>query len=436
MASKRKKETFKDAILKRWKIVSKVNKKEISNSKQEKKNGEKIQKRSTFSTAEVVTIVIITAFISLLMGLVISNSTNQTGNYKAVSPEMQDFLEEYNNIIDNYYDDVDEKELLDAALESVIDSLGDPYTGVVDDSLANSLSTRLQGTYSGFGIEIANNSENYIYIVNVIEDTPAEKVGLQLYDKIIAMDGVDVTNTSTTDFVTMVKKNTNQVIKLTILREGVEMNIDITREKITLKSVSSTTYEVDNKKIGYIYISVFAANTDSQFSEALATLEESGIDSLIIDLRDNTGGHLTAVENMMSEFFDKTHIIYQIQDKKDVTKYYSTGKETKEYPIAVLVNGNSASASEMLTAALQEEYGATVIGTNTYGKGTVQEVQSTNSGVQYKLTTKKWLTPKGNWVNGVGISPDVEVKLDESYFSNPTEDNDNQLQAAFDTLTK
>ncbi len=436
MASKRKKETFKDAILKRWKIVSKVNKKEISNSKQEKKNGEKIQKRSTFSTAEVVTIVIITAFISLLMGLVISNSTNQTGNYKAVSPEMQDFLEEYNNIIDNYYDDVDEKELLDAALESVIDSLGDPYTGVVDDSLANSLSTRLQGTYSGFGIEIANNSENYIYIVNVIEDTPAEKVGLQLYDKIIAMDGVDVTNTSTTDFVTMVKKNTNQVIKLTILREGVEMNIDITREKITLKSVSSTTYEVDNKKIGYIYISVFAANTDSQFSEALATLEESGIDSLIIDLRDNTGGHLTAVENMMSEFFDKTHIIYQIQDKKDVTKYYSTGKETKGYPIAVLVNGNSASASEMLTAALQEEYGATVIGTNTYGKGTVQEVQSTNSGVQYKLTTKKWLTPKGNWVNGVGISPDVEVKLDESYFSNPTEDNDNQLQAAFDTLTK
>jgi carboxyl-terminal processing protease len=436
MASKRKKETFKDAILKRWKIASKVNKKEISNSKQEKKNGEKIQKRSTFSTAEVVTIVIITAFISLLMGLVISNSTNQTGNYKAVSPEMQDFLEEYNNIIDNYYDDVDEKELLDAALESVIDSLGDPYIGVVDDSLANSLSTRLQGTYSGFGIEIANNSENYIYIVNVIEDTPAEKVGLQLYDKIIAMDGVDVTNTSTTDFVTMVKKNTNQVIKLTILREGVEMNIDITREKITLKSVSSTTYEVDNKKIGYIYISVFAANTDSQFSEALATLEESGIDSLIIDLRDNTGGHLTAVENMMSEFFDKTHIIYQIQDKKDVTKYYSTGKETKGYPIAVLVNGNSASASEMLTAALQEEYGATVIGTNTYGKGTVQEVQSTNSGVQYKLTTKKWLTPKGNWVNGVGISPDVEVKLDESYFSNPTEDNDNQLQAAFDTLTK
>ena len=436
MASKRKNESFKDMILKRWKIISKNDKKEFSDIKGKVRISERIKKHSTFSTAEVVTIVIITAFISLLMGLVISNSTNQATNYEAVSPEMQDFLEEYNNIIDNYYDDVDEKELLETALESVINSLGDPYTGVVDNSLANSLSTRLQGTYSGFGIEIANNSDNYIYIVGVIEDSPAEKVGLKLYDKIIAMDGVDVTNTSTTDFVTMVKENTNQVIELTILREGVEMNIDITREKITLKSVSSTTYEVDNQKIGYVYISVFAANTDTQFSDALDALEKAGIDSLIIDLRDNTGGHLTAVENMMSEFFDKTHVIYQIQDKSDITKFYSTGSKTKDYPITVLVNGNSASASEMLTAALQEEYGATVVGTTTYGKGTVQEVQTTDSGVQYKLTTKKWLTPKGNWINGTGISPDVEIKLDEAYFSNPTEENDNQLQAAFDTLTK
>lgn len=436
MASKQKKESFKDMILKRWKIVSKNNKKQTFETERKSNKSEKQKNHSSFSTAEVVTIVIITAFISLLMGLVISNSTNQTTNYEAVSPEMQNFLEEYNNIIDNYYDDVDEKKLLETALESVINSLGDPYTGVVDNSLANSLTTRLQGTYSGFGIEIANNTDNVIYIVGVIEDSPAEKVGLQLYDKIIAMDGVDVTNTSTTDFVTMVRENTNQVIKLTILRDGKEMNVDITREKITLKSVSSTTYEVDNQKIGYIYISVFAANTDSQFSDALAALEEAGIDSLIIDVRDNTGGHLTAVENMMSEFFDKTHVIYQIQDKDDITKFYSTGSKTKKYPIAVLVNGNSASASEMLTAALQEEYGATIVGTKTYGKGTVQEVQSTDSGVQYKLTTKKWLTPKGNWINGTGISPDIEVKLDESYFSNPTEDNDNQLQAAFDALTK
>ncbi len=436
MASKQKQKSFKDLILKRWKIVSKNKKKELL--KKDKKVGisEKIKNHSTFSTAEVVTIVIITAFISLLMGLVISNSTNQAADYKAVSPEMQDFLEEYNNVIDSYYGDVDEKELLQTALESVINSLGDPYTGVVDGSLANSLSTRLQGTYSGFGIEIANNSDNTIYIVGVIEDSPAEKVGLKLYDKIVAMDGVDVTNTSTTDFVKMVKENTNKVIKLTILREGVEMNIDITRELVTLKSVSSTTYDINNKKIGYIYISVFASNTDTQFSDALKALEDAGVDSLIIDLRDNTGGHLTAVENMMSEFFDKTHVIYQVQDKTKATKYYSTGTKTKDYPIAVLVNGNSASASEMLTAALQEEYGATIVGTTTYGKGTVQEVQTTGSGVQYKLTTKKWLTPKGNWINGTGITPDVKVELSDSYFSNPTEENDNQLQAAFDTLTK
>lgn len=435
MTSKRKRKSFKEQILKRWKISRETIEK-VFNSNKKNKIHKKSKVQSTFSTTEVVTIVIITAFISLLMGIVISNSTNESTDYEAVSSEMQDFLADYNDVIGSYYDDVDEKKLLETALESVINSLGDPYTGVVDNSLANSLSTRLQGTYSGFGIEIANNSDNNIYIIDVIEDTPAEKVGLQLYDKIIAMDGVDVTNTSTTDFVTMIKKNTNQTIKLTILREGTQMDIDITRETITLKSVTSTTYEVNNQKIGYIYISVFAANTDTQFSEALETLEESGIDSLIIDLRDNTGGHLNAVENMMSEFFDETQVIYQIQDKKDTTKYYSTGKVTKEYPIAVIVNGNSASASEMLTAALQEGYDATIVGTTTYGKGTVQEVQTTDSGVQYKLTTKKWLTPDGNWINGVGITPDVKVELDNSYYSNPIEDNDNQLQSAFDILTK
>lgn len=436
MASKRKPNSFKEQILKRWKLISKKDKKSDIELVKNKSITNKIKKHSMFSTTEVVTIVIITAFISLLMGLVISNSTNNSEDYKAVSPAMQNFLKEYNEIIDNYYDDVDEDELLETALESVINTLGDPYSGVVDKSLANSLSTRLQGTYSGFGIEIANNSDNYIYIVDVIENSPAEKVGLKVYDKIIAMDGVDVSNTTTTDFVNMVKENDNQVIKLTIIRDGSQMDINITREVITLKSVSSTTYEVNNKKIGYIYISVFAANTDAQFKEELKSLEQSGMDSLIIDLRDNTGGHLTAVENMMSEFFDKKHVIYQIEDKNGITKYHSTGKETKNYPIAVLVNGNSASASEMLTAALKEEYGATVIGVKTYGKGTVQEVQATDSGVKYKLTTKKWLTPDGNWINGKGITPNIEVSLNSEYFSNPTEENDNQLQTAIKTLAK
>lgn len=436
MASKHKKVAFKEQVLKRWKLI--FNKRDNSTSKKSMllDINDKIKGHSTFTSMEVITIVIITAFVSLLMGLVISNSTNKSTEYKAVSSDMQEFLDEYNDVINDYYGDVDEEKLLQTALESVINSLGDPYTGVVDTSLSNSLTTRLQGTYSGFGIEIANNTDGDIYIVDVIENTPAEKVGLKIYDKIIAMDGTSVTDTTTTDFVKMVKENTNKVVSLKIIRDGSEMNIDITREQITLKSVSSTTYTANNKKVGYIYIKVFAANTDVQFSEALEALEKSGIDSLIIDVRDDTGGHLTAVENIISEFFDKKTVIYQIQGKTDITKYYSKGKKNKTYPIAVITNGGSASASEMLTAALKEEYGAKVIGTNTYGKGTVQEVQTTDSGVQYKITTKKWLTPKGNWINGVGIKPDIEVELSDTYSSNPTEANDNQLQTAIDTLTK
>lgn len=436
MASKHNQDFFKKNFLKRWKLKSKKHTDEKAEDMISSDNVSKIKKHATFSTLEVVTIVIITAFVSLLMGLVISNSTNKSSEYKAVTPAMQEFLDEYNDVIGNYYGSVDESKLLKTALESVINSLGDAYTGVVDTSLSNSLTTRLQGAYSGFGIEIANDSDNNIYIISVLSDSPAEKVGLKANDKIVAMDGESVENMTTTDFVTKVKKNTNKEVTLTVIRDNQSIDFKITRDVVTIKSVSSTTYTVNNKKVGYIYVSVFAANTDKQFAEALTALEKENIDSLIIDLRDNTGGHLSAVENMMSEFFDKTHIIYQVKDKTGTQKVYSTGTVTKKYPIAVLVNKNSASASEMLTAALKEEYGATVVGITTYGKGTVQEVQTTTSGIQYKITTKKWLTPKGNWINGVGITPDIKVELNDSYFTNPTAENDNQLQAALTALTK
>lgn len=426
----------KDSIFK--KVENKIKSDKIVKSSGISSDDKPVQvKQSAFSILEVVTIVIITSFISLLMGLVISNSNVKNSNYKALSTEMQNFLEDYSEITGNYYEDINEKELLDGALENIISKLGDPYSEVVDSSLANSLATRLQGTYSGFGIEVANNKDNDIYIVNVIDDSPASKVGLKSNDKIIAMDGVSLINTSTTDFVSMVRKSTVSTNKLTIIRAAEQLDIEITREKVTLKSVSSTTYLSNDKKVGYIYISLFASNTDQQFKEELAKLEKDKIDSLIIDLRDNTGGHLLAVENIMSLFFDKTHVIYQIEEKDgSISKKYSSGTKNKKYPIAVLVNKNSASASEMLTAALKEEYGAKVIGLNTYGKGTVQEVQTTKSGVQYKLTTQKWLTPKGNWINEVGIKPNIKVELSEEYFMSPTVENDNQLQVAIDNLTK
>ena len=239
---------------------------------------------------------------------------------------------------------------------------------------------------------------------------------------------------TTTDFIEYVKNIESATFNLNLKRGDENLVVSVSREEVVLNSVSSDIINKDNKKIGYIYISVFAMNTDSQFKTELKKLEKDNISSLIIDLRSNSGGHLTSVESMISLFLDKTNVIYQMQDKEKVTKYYSKGNITKKYPIVVLVDNGSASASEMMAAALKESYGATIVGKTTYGKGTVQELQD-NIDTQYKITTKKWLTPNGNWINEVGIVPDVEVDLDIKYFANPTKENDSQLQKALEVIT-
>ena len=153
-------------------------------------------------------------------------------------------------------------------------------------------------------------------------------------------------------------------------------------------------------------------------------------------MRENSGGHLTTAEDIISLFLDSTHPIYQIESKGKTRKYYSKGKKDKDMKIVLLVNGGSASASEVLTSALKEQLGSIVVGEKTYGKGTVQELQTLPSGGKYKLTTKKWLTSKGKVIDNKGIDPDVEVSLDDSYYKDPNDDNDNQLQKAILEVTK
>ena len=183
-------------------------------------------------------------------------------------------------------------------------------------------------------------------------------------------------------------------------------------------------------------MSIFANNTAEQFSKELTKLEKKDIDSLIIDLRSNTGGYLQTATTMTSEFLDTSHPIYQIQKNDKTSKYYSRGKTTKKYKIIVLVNESSASAAEVMTSALQEQYGATVIGTKTYGKGTVQELQKLSNGNEYKVTTKNWLTSKGKWIDGTGIEPDIKVELNDAYSDNPSTENDNQLKKAIQEASK
>ena len=303
------------------------------------------------------------------------------------------------------------------------------------DENSSKLTAELNGSYNGIGVEIVNDTSKNIIVTRVFENSSAAKAGIESLDIIKSINGKDVSNTATSEFIELVKKITEKNFVLEIKRGEELKKVTVSRTNIVLNSVSSELIENNNKKIGYIYISIFANNTDSQFKAQLDKLEKNKIDSLIIDVRGNGGGHLSSVESIMSMFLNKTKVIYQIEDKKEKTKYYSKGNETKKYPIVVLIDNDSASASEMLAATLKESYGATLVGKTTFGKGTVQELQDTAS-TQYKITTKKWLTPKGTWINKTGIKPDIEIDLSEEYFNNPSKDSDNQLQKAIETLKK
>ena len=384
----------------------------------------KKEKGSLFTTSQVATIAILTAVFSFIMGLFIANTTNSDNIY---SDDMNDFINSYMKLKEDYYDEIDDSKTLKVALEAVINSL-DPYTTIVDDSLSNMLETKLEGEYKGLGIEIYNDQNSNIIVYSVFDNTPAKKAGIQEGDMIVKFNNQELNNITTTDFINLVKKENDNNIELTLKRNNEYITVSLKREKVILPSVTKDIYNIDGKKIGYIYLEVFALNTSEQFINALNELEKQNIDSLIIDLRNNTGGHLASAEQLTSVFLDKTHVVYQIQDKEETTKYYSTSDKGKTYPVAILVNENSASASEIFAVAMQEEYKAIIVGKNTFGKGTVQEVQSLNKDINYKVTTKRWLSPSGKWINKVGVTPDINVDL--------LTDKDTQKEAAINALLK
>ena len=239
------------------------------------------------------------------------------------------------------------------------------------------------------------------------------------------------TDLTASEFISIIQNGENDEYKLKILRDEQELEITLKREVVTLASVASEIYEEDNKKIGYIYIGVFANNTYEQFKQELENLEEQQIDYLILDVRGNTGGHLTAVDNILDLFLNKNHIMYRFEQNDKQTLVYATGSEIKNYQIVLLGDEVSASASEVLIAGLKENLDSKFIGKKTYGKGTVQELVTLTDGTQYKITVKKWLTPKGNWLNETeGIIPDIEIELDDNYYETYEDRDDTQLQSA------
>lgn len=395
--------------------------KKVGNSKKKKNSIIKL------SNLEFVLVVIIGVAIGAGITLLCLKPNNSLTGYKKVDGTIQSIIDSYNRIKENYYKDIDEDELVNGAVKGMLEAVGDPYTTYMDEDIYSNFNITLNGSYEGLGVEITKQGDD-IVIVGIFNDSPASKAGLKLEDKIISIDDLKSTEITTSEFSSYVRKSNKSTFKVVIKRDDEEKTFEIKREKVVLKSVTSKVIEDNNKKIGYIYMSIFANNTYNQFKENLESLEKQGIDSLIVDLRDNTGGELNSATSIISLFMDKSKVIYQVEDKNgNIEKTYSKGKKDKTYPIVVLVNNNTASAAEVLTAALKDNLNAKIVGEKTFGKGTVQTVMNTSTGEQYKLTTKKWLTPNGEWINEKGIEPDIKVEL--------SKDKDNQLEEAIKCLT-
>lgn len=412
-----------------------------NNIKKEKKESSKkeikeIKEKDTYSVKEVITVMLFSIGIGFLMCLGCINLI--TGkNYLRVTKDLSKVVDTYYAIVDNYYKDLDKEKLIDGAVEGMISQVGDTFTSYSAATDAETFSETIKGSYEGIGCAIAKYSTGEIKVIEVFPSSPAEKAGLLVGDKIIKVDNEDYIDKTSVDISNYIKNSGKDKIILTVERENKEIDITINLSKVEIPYVSSKILEQNDKKIGYIAISLFSGNSYKQFKNNLEKLEKEKIDGLIIDVRDNSGGYLSSVTDISNMFLEKGKIIYQLEDPKGTIKKKDTTKEKRTYKVAVLINSSSASASEILASAIKESYkDGLVVGTKSYGKGTVQETKKLLDGSMIKYTTQKWLTPNGNYINEKGVEPTNEVELSEEYYQNPTEENDNQLNEALNLLTK
>lgn len=390
------------------------------------------KEKSLFGIKELIGIVIITTLVSFFAGFSIKQSNNiktDLSNYE------NEIISNYKYILENSYKNVNGRDLVSAAIKGMIDCLEDPYADYINVSDVDNFNLIINGQYQGIGVQIGYNENKEPVITYVFPSSPADNSALKINDILVSIEDIKVSN-KTLDEIKDIVNGFDGEFKVSYKRDEKQYETILKREIVTVKSVVKNLYERENKKIGYIKLTNFAANSYEQFKETLESLESDDIESLIIDLRDNTGGQLRTVDNIVSLFIDENNVIYQMKEKGKITKYYSHGNNNRKYPIVVLVNENSASASELMTGALKEVYNATIIGVNTYGKGTAQEVRTLENGEQYKFTTREWLTAKGNSIEKVGIEPNIKVEQDSKYFNEPTEENDVQLQSAITFLCK
>lgn len=386
-----------------------------------------------FNLVSVIIIICISSIVSgITTGIIATNSyKSSTGlSYNDIlnDQELNDFLEVYSSILSNYYEDVNKEEMLDTAVDAMLNYLGDTYTSYLNSDEREALEERLKGTYEGIGIRILNTT-----IDSIVADSPAEEAGLQAGDVIVSVNGNNVTDKSGDEISILIKNSDNNTVNLVINRNGTELSFDL---KIASDLISpAINYKMIDNTIGYLQIELFSKTLSIQVEKAISDLKNQGMAKLIIDLRDNTGGYLESAEATANIFLEKGKLIYSLEDKEKTTDYYDESEESTNFPIVILLNSTSASASEILAAALKDSYGAVFVGEKSYGKGKVQQTYQLSDGSMAKLTSAKWLRPNGQCIDGIGLIPDYESSLIiNTNETGEAEIIDNQLNKAIEVI--
>ena len=411
----------------------------IDNRKKKKDKKKKIgifsKEKESYSFDEVFSITIFSLLLGVLACFSVLTILNKGKNYFVLSKELAKFVDAYDAIVNNYYKEVDKDKLVESAINGMVSSVGDEYTSYSDKDVTDNFNETVNGKYMGIGALIMK-SENDLVIYKVFEDSPSYRAGLKDGDIILKLDDKDTKDMSVNDIASIVKNDDNKEVKLLVKRGEENLDITIVKDMVELPVVSGKVINHNDKKIGYISLSIFSSVASEQFNKQLVKLEKEGISGLVIDVRGNSGGYLTTVTDIASYFLKKGDIIYKLEVNDKVTVRKDKTKESRDYPVAVLIDKNSASASEILASSIKESYNGYVVGTNSYGKGTVQQTLVLSDGSMIKYTIEKWLTPLGNWINEEGVIPTNYVELSSEYLNNPVFENDNQLNKALELVGK
>lgn len=334
-----------------------------------------------------------------------------------------------------YLGEVDNAEMAEGIYAGLVYGLGDVYSRyyTADEYAQETAST--DGAYAGIGVSIQKNKNGGVQIAECYEGGPGAEAGLQTGDVITAINDTDVTDMELSDVVSLIRENKDNTIVLTVFRENEEKSREISVD-VTDVELPSVFGEMLDKKTGYIQITQFTGVTPQQYKDMFDELKDKGMERLVIDLRDNPGGLLTSVCDILREILPEGLIVYTEDKYGNREEENCDGKHQLDMPLAVLVNENSASASEIFAGAVQDHEVGTIVGITTYGKGVVQELRQLSDGSAVKLTVSNYYTPNGNSINKVGIKPDVEVKLASELLNKDeiTHEEDNQLQKALDVI--